>query len=42
MPGYGVLPADEGEGLLPFEWAEARLRAARNYWWRPSAPTGPI
>jgi hypothetical protein len=32
MPGYGILPADDGEGLLPFEWAEARLRDARNYW----------
>jgi hypothetical protein len=32
MPGYGVLPADEGEGLLPFDWAEERLRGARNYW----------
>jgi hypothetical protein len=32
MPGYGLMPADEGEGLLPFAWAEARLRDARNYW----------
>jgi nitroimidazol reductase NimA-like FMN-containing flavoprotein (pyridoxamine 5'-phosphate oxidase superfamily) len=32
MPGYGVLPADEGRGLLPWGWAEERLVAARNYW----------
>jgi hypothetical protein len=41
MPGYGVLPADEGEGLLPFEWAEERLRAARNYWVATVGPDGP-
>ena len=32
MPGYGVLPAGEGTGLLPWSWAEARLTASRNYW----------
>jgi len=32
MPGYGVLPASEGAGLLPWEWADSRLRASRNYW----------
>jgi hypothetical protein len=41
MPGYGVLPADEGEGLLPFEWAEERLRDARNYWVATVGPDGP-
>lgn len=41
MPGYGVLPADEGEGLLPFEWAEERLRVARNYWVATVGPHGP-
>ena len=41
MPGYGVLPADEGEGLLPFEWAEERLRDARNYWVATVGPHGP-
>jgi nitroimidazol reductase NimA-like FMN-containing flavoprotein (pyridoxamine 5'-phosphate oxidase superfamily) len=41
MPGYGILPADEGEGLLPFEWAEARLRDARNYWVATVGPDGP-
>ena len=41
MPGYGVLPADEGERLLPFEWAEERLRDARNYWVATVGPGGP-
>jgi hypothetical protein len=32
MPGYGLLDPDEGQGLLPWAWAEDRLRDARNYW----------
>lgn len=32
MPGYGLLPADEGTGLLPWSHVEGRMRAARNYW----------
>lgn len=32
MPGYGLLPAAEGTGLLPWRWAEERLAASRNYW----------
>jgi len=32
MPGYAILPADAGRGLLPWSWAEERLRRARNYW----------
>ena len=32
MPAYGVVPADEGEGLLQWSWAEERLRDARTYW----------
>lgn len=32
MPGYGVLPADSGGGLLPWEWAVQRLEQAHNYW----------
>jgi hypothetical protein len=32
MPGYGIQPAGEGTGLLPWTWAEARLIASRNYW----------
>jgi len=42
MPGYGMLPADEGTGLLPWSWAEERLVASRNYWmvtvWPDGAP----
>jgi general stress protein 26 len=40
MPGYGVLPADEGSGLLPWEWAEERLVASRNYWCATVRPDG--
>jgi hypothetical protein len=40
LPGYGIVSADEGEGLLPFEWAEARLRATRNYWVATRDPDG--
>ena len=32
MPGYGLLAAGEGSGLLPWSWAEQRLVASRNYW----------
>jgi hypothetical protein len=32
MPGYGLLPASEGTGLLPWSWAEERLAVSRNYW----------
>jgi hypothetical protein len=32
MPGYGILPANEGRGLMPWEWAVERLTRARNYW----------
>ena len=42
MPGYGLQPADEGSGLLPWSWAVARLEASRNYWvatvWPDSRP----
>jgi len=32
MPGYGLLPAGEGTGLLPWSWAEERLISSRHYW----------
>ena len=32
MPGYGVLPVDQGSGLIPWSWAEERLRASHDYW----------
>ncbi len=40
MPGYGTLPADQGAGLLPWSWAEDRLRASRNYWVATVWPAG--
>ena len=40
MPGYGVLPAGEGTGLLPWSWAEERLKSSRNYWLVSSWPDG--
>lgn len=32
MPGYGILPEDEGAGLLPWFFVEERMEKARNYW----------
>jgi PPOX class probable F420-dependent enzyme len=32
MPGYGVLPAGEGTGLLPWSWALERLTRSHDYW----------
>jgi nitroimidazol reductase NimA-like FMN-containing flavoprotein (pyridoxamine 5'-phosphate oxidase superfamily) len=32
MPGYGILPPDEGTGLLTWQDAEARFAAAQDYW----------
>jgi Pyridoxamine 5'-phosphate oxidase len=40
LVGYGILPADEGDGLLPFSWAEERLTASRSYWIATSRPEG--
>jgi hypothetical protein len=31
MPDYGVQPADEGTGLLPWSWAEERLIGSHDY-----------
>jgi nitroimidazol reductase NimA-like FMN-containing flavoprotein (pyridoxamine 5'-phosphate oxidase superfamily) len=31
MPGYGILDAESGKGLLPWSWAVARLAKAHNY-----------
>ena len=41
MPGYGVKPANEGSGLLPWSWAEERLRAAHDFWLASARPDGP-
>jgi nitroimidazol reductase NimA-like FMN-containing flavoprotein (pyridoxamine 5'-phosphate oxidase superfamily) len=32
MPGYELLDAESGRGLLPWSWAVERLSRARNYW----------
>jgi len=32
MPGYGIVAADEGRGLLPWSWAEERLVRSREFW----------
>ena len=32
MPGYGVLPADQGSGLLPWSEAERRLTVSHDFW----------
>ncbi|MBW8766979.1 MAG: hypothetical protein JF630_12380, partial [Geodermatophilales bacterium] len=32
MPGYGILPADEGSGLIPWAEVERRLAIAHDYW----------
>jgi nitroimidazol reductase NimA-like FMN-containing flavoprotein (pyridoxamine 5'-phosphate oxidase superfamily) len=30
MPGYGI--SESAEGMLPWSWADERLRDSRNYW----------
>ncbi len=40
MPGYGVLGAKSGRGLLPWSWANERLTKAHNYWLATTRPDG--
>ena len=40
MPGYGVVAADEGSGLLPWSWAEQRLIRSHDYWLATTWPDG--
>lgn len=40
MPGYGILDADAGAGLLPWSWAVERLSSAHNYWLATTRPDG--
>lgn len=40
MPEYGLLPADQGQGLLPWRWAEERLERSYNYWVSTTRPDG--
>ena len=40
MPGYGIVGAEEGRGLLPWSWAEERLVASHDYWLATVTPAG--
>jgi PPOX class probable F420-dependent enzyme len=40
MPGYGVLPADAGSGLIPWAEAERRLTDSHDYWLATARPDG--
>lgn len=40
MPGYGILDAKSGSGLLPWSVAVERLTTARNYWIATTRPDG--
>ena len=40
MVGYGVVPAEEGAGLLPWSWATERLTRSHDYWLATVRPDG--
>jgi PPOX class probable F420-dependent enzyme len=40
MPGYGILPADQGSGLLTWAHAQQRLTASHDYWCATVCPDG--
>ena len=40
MPGYGLLPSDQGAGLLAWDWLRQRMESARNYWLVTASPEG--
>jgi PPOX class probable F420-dependent enzyme len=40
MPGYGVLPAGKGSGLIPWAEAERRLIGAHDFWCATVTPGG--
>lgn len=40
MPGYGILGANEGRGLLPWSWANERLGRSHDYWVATTWPDG--
>jgi nitroimidazol reductase NimA-like FMN-containing flavoprotein (pyridoxamine 5'-phosphate oxidase superfamily) len=40
MPGYGIVGADEGSGLLPWSWAVERLTVSHDYWLATVWPDG--
>ncbi len=41
MPGYGLLDAAQGAGLLPWSWAVERLQRSHDYWVATVRPDGP-
>ena len=40
MPGYGLLDAAQGTGLLPWSWAVERLERSHDYWVATIRPDG--
>jgi PPOX class probable F420-dependent enzyme len=40
VPGYGLRPASEGTGLLPWESARERLQNSHDYWLATARPDG--
>ena len=38
MPGYGIVDAKSGRGLLPWRWASDRVFQGRTYWVATSRP----
>jgi general stress protein 26 len=40
MPGYGILDAASGSGLLPWSWLSERMASSRNYWVASARPDG--
>ena len=40
MPGYGIQPAGDGTGLLPWGWAVERLLRSHDYWIATVWPDG--
>lgn len=40
MPGYGMLDAEQGTGLLPWSWARERLERSHDYWVATTRPDG--
>ncbi|HEV3227327.1 MAG TPA: pyridoxamine 5'-phosphate oxidase family protein, partial [Acidimicrobiales bacterium] len=40
MPDYGIKPANEGTGLLPWSWAVERLTSSHDYWVATTWPDG--
>lgn len=40
MPGYGLLDAEQGTGLLPWSWAQERLERSHDYWVATVRPDG--